>query len=323
MPRRSALCVGVLLLVACGGAIPPPPTHPIRIVAGPAGEPYNRLAEAVAASVNRRLREVSVSVNPRAAAQRSAANLKALEDGTEDMTMARADVVYSAFSAGTALSPVPLKQLRAVAVIHRSVLHVVVPSTSRVMSLRELNGSRVSYGVFTANGDARNRYSELLGVAFGDRDHPPAGEEVAYDAVVDAVSEGRSEVGVLLTAFPLPQLRALAGEQPVRFLDVESEVARRIRARFPFYKPTQIPANTYPGQADPITTVGVDNLLVSRAGLDEELVYAFTRAMFESLPDVSVHLETAGQISFDLAPTSPIPLHPGAARYFRERELLR
>lgn len=96
----------------------------------------------------------------------------------------------------------------------------------------------------------------------------------------------------------------------------------RARENHPFFLPLTIPPRTYSSQQTPIETVGVDNVLLCRADLDEELVYRLTKAFFEALPDLAATHPSAGLIDADLAPATAIPLHAGAARYYRERELL-
>jgi len=85
-----------------------------------------------------------------------------------------------------------------------------------------------------------------------------------------------------------------------------------------------IPADTYPGQVQDVATIGVDRLLIGSSGLDEGLAYDLTRVFIESLPLVSASLHTSFRLTnLDQASATPIPLHAGAARYYRERELTR
>jgi TRAP transporter TAXI family solute receptor len=83
----------------------------------------------------------------------------------------------------------------------------------------------------------------------------------------------------------------------------------------------QILANAYPGETHTTTNVDVWNLLVVPASADEKLVYEITKTMFERKEElVRVHkdasfLDLANQSSG----ASPIPFHPGAVRYFKEK----
>ena len=97
----------------------------------------------------------------------------------------------------------------------------------------------------------------------------------------------------------------------------------RLRSRFSFFKPAVIPKGTYQGQADDLHTVGIDGLLLCRDDLPEEVVYRFTKALLESIPELSRTQDSARLINASNAPATPVPLHPGAARYYRERDLFR
>ena len=75
------------------------------------------------------------------------------------------------------------------------------------------------------------------------------------------------------------------------------------------------------GDHPDIETVGTDMLLACRDDLPEELVYWITRTLFDSLPALADSFPQLRQIDLEHVQASPIPLHPGAARFYREREL--
>ena len=77
-----------------------------------------------------------------------------------------------------------------------------------------------------------------------------------------------------------------------------------------------IPRLTYPNQHEPVHTLGVDQLMVCRADLDEDVVYRLLDGYFATRPSTRPP-------DLERAPATPIPLHPGAARYYRQRELSR
>jgi TRAP transporter TAXI family solute receptor len=100
-------------------------------------------------------------------------------------------------------------------------------------------------------------------------------------------------------------------------------VTNRLRGSYPFLRPVTVAANQLPGQGEPTETLGAEWLLVCRSDLSEELVYQLTRAFFEQLPALARDNGEAALIDPEQAPAAPIPLHVGAARYYREREVLR
>jgi TRAP transporter TAXI family solute receptor len=88
--------------------------------------------------------------------------------------------------------------------------------------------------------------------------------------------------------------------------------------------PRKIPARTYEGQTEEVETAAVVNFLVTRDGLSADTVYAMTRALFENLPMlVQTHPAASGINRREAAAGMPLPLHPGAERYYREIDVLK
>jgi TRAP transporter TAXI family solute receptor len=106
-------------------------------------------------------------------------------------------------------------------------------------------------------------------------------------------------------------------------MPLSGEPIERLRHDYPFLRVTVIPRDTYTGMSGAIRTIGVDSLLICRRDLDEPLVYDLTRRFFDALPSLSSSLGALRFMDLDQAPATPIPLHDGAARFYRERELLR
>ena len=87
----------------------------------------------------------------------------------------------------------------------------------------------------------------------------------------------------------------------------------------PYYAPLEIPANTYPGQNDPIETITIKATLIVDADLDDDLVYAITAAIFDHKEDISKENAKGEELSIENATSGiTIPFHTGAARYYSE-----
>jgi len=72
-----------------------------------------------------------------------------------------------------------------------------------------------------------------------------------------------------------------------------------------------------------VRTLGVDNVLACRSDLDDEVARRVTQLLLESLRELAAAHPSAGTIDPEQAPAAPIPLHPGAKRFYRARELFR
>ncbi|MNL44945.1 hypothetical protein D3C87_1675570 [compost metagenome] len=115
-------------------------------------------------------------------------------------------------------------------------------------------------------------------------------------------------------------LKDLATSVAINVVAVPKAVAEKLGAP---YVAATIPANTYDGQADDTETVAVVNFLVTRSDVSDETAYQMTKLLFENLPAMTAAHNAATAIKIeDAVKGMPIPLHPGAERYYKEKGLL-
>jgi hypothetical protein len=85
-----------------------------------------------------------------------------------------------------------------------------------------------------------------------------------------------------------------------------------------------IPANTYKGQDKDVPTAAVINYLVTSTAVSDDLAYQMTKLIYDSLPDLASAHAAGREIKLETAASgSPVPLHPGAIRYFKEKGLIK
>ena len=148
----------------------------------------------------------------------------------------------------------------------------------------------------------------------------------SYSEAGAALQDRRISAANLGAGVPVPavtELFAALGTDRVQILSFTDEQLARIEAAHPgLYYGMTIPADSYPGQTEPIATAEYANLMVAEENMDEDIVYRFTRAVFENLEAIhEIHPSAVG-IRLETALNGlPVPLHPGAARYFEETGL--
>ena len=142
-----ALGMAGAVAAACGSSAPEPQPTRIRIATTNAA-----VGEWLARLYNERIPGMQASAEP---PETSRFNLRALEQGTADIGFVRADLAYAAYGRGTPLHPQPHAELRGVAVIGMSLLHVIVPENSRARAIADLRGGAV--GLVSASSDATQR----------------------------------------------------------------------------------------------------------------------------------------------------------------------
>jgi hypothetical protein len=247
-------------------------------------------------------------------------NVDAVESGLADIAFAQGDAAYSAFRQGTPHSQRPHAMLRAVAVLYTNVMQIVVRRGDSIRGVPDLKGRRVGMGPTGSNTELTARIVlEANGLAVSDL----RAESLGFDEASSHLAEDTLDADFVMASFPAAAIASANEKVGVRLLPVEDAPVRWIRERYPFYRPTVIPRETYRGQAVDVRTVGVDNVLVCRASLPEDLVQRITGVLLGSLAELAQVHGAARGIDPEQAPAAVIPLHPGAARFSRERELLR
>ena len=242
----------------------------------------------------------------------SITSLLDLRSGKTNVSGTLADVAYLAYAGQLEEMTEPFEQLRGMAVTGLNTMHLLVGPNVRVQTLRDLEGLRVSLGApGSSTGHITQRMLQDLGITT-DQIHAT---RIQNAEIVTRLSNG--EMDAAFSGFGVPSATVItAMQRGARLVPIDGPEIEEMRTRYPYLKRTLIPRDTYPNQAEPIRTLGVDTLLVCRADLDDETVYSLLDAYFATQPATTPP-------NLERAPATPIPLHPGAARYYRQRELSR
>jgi hypothetical protein len=246
--------------------------------------------------------------------------VSAVDSGEGQLGLAQSDVVYLAYRRGIEKNQYPHKNLRAIAVLWVNTFYVLVRKDSRFRSIDDLKGQRVGVIRPGTSGEFSTR------IVLGAHGMSYADVQPIFEATDTLMPKlGAGEIDAVFSANPLPlaAARVLSQTVPLRLLPIGRKVTNQLRGSYPFLRPVTIAANQFAGQTDPVETLGAEWLLVCRSDLSEDLVYQLTRAFFEQLPAMAREHGEAALIDPEQAPAAPIPLHAGAARYYREREILR
>ncbi len=242
----------------------------------------------------------------------------AVQAGTVDLALEDAETAYLAFSRGTEKQPTPHDRLRAIAVMFSIAVQVAVPAQSGIERIDDLKGRAVDIG---APGSAVDRSARIILESYGIREQDITPLYAAPDTL-DKFRNGQLAARFFYSAFKHPVIDSISHQLDVRVLPIDRTRLGAIQDRHHFLKLTTIPAGTYPNQTADVQTVGMDVLLLCRQELPDSLVYELTRALFASVPALEQAHEAAHAINPERGPTASIPLHPGAARYYRAREIL-
>lgn len=316
---RVTTCVTAMSLLVAACNQPPvkaTPTPRIRIATGLPGMTFRSLGDALASAYGDVLTDMTFEV---VETPGSVSNVQKLDMGEAELGLALADVAYMGYNGHVAELPRRATNVRAISVLHPSTVHVLVGRRSAITSLSDLRGQRVGVG---PGGSGTAVTSAILLRAYGVPASEVQQQALPFLDAIDALDRGRLDAVIITAADPVAVVRQ-ATATGARLLDISGVPLERLRVAYPFLRPATIPANTYAGQIRPVQTVREDVLLMCRADLDEVVVHRLTTALFQLLPQLVIESDYLRLVDVRRAPATPIPLHPGAAWYYRERELSR
>ncbi|HZZ49792.1 MAG TPA: TAXI family TRAP transporter solute-binding subunit [Pseudonocardia sp.] len=237
-------------------------------------------------------------------------NLALLARGTVDVIFSAADVADDRL---TRPSP-PGREPRALARIYDDALQVVVPASSGVTTITDLRGKRVSIGATDSGVIVMAEH--LLDVA-GMHPSELKISNLGIDESAAALRAGSIDAFFWSGGLPTGGVDQLSAELPIRLVDLAPQTAA-LRKQFPVYDVGTVPAATY-RSTDPVTTVFVRNFLLVPSALPEPLAYTLTAGLFAASDRLAATNPAGRAIDTRAAiGTQPVPLHPGAHRYYRE-----
>ncbi|MFT2109649.1 TAXI family TRAP transporter solute-binding subunit [Marinomonas sp. 2405UD68-3] len=215
--------------------------------------------------------------------------------------------------------------LRSVSMLWQNVEHFVLKSdlakTGTVEDLKALQNGNNKFSIGKKNSGTEGSGRQLLTGLGIDADQFSLAY-MGYGASADAMQNGNIDgmntpAGVPVSA--ITRAYASMGDK-VKVLDFTDEQMKEANGDYTLWTRYVIPANTYPGQTAPINTVAQPNFLAARADLSDDDIYLLTKNIYENLSYLSAIHKATSVMSIEKAINGlPMPLHPGAARYYREQ----
>ncbi len=254
----------------------------------------------------------------------SVANAQLIRSGEADFALLQNDIAYYAFNGVTldAFAGKPVKNMAGVFSVYPELVHIVVTRASGVKSVHDLKGKRVVLGP-PGSGTEQNALQILGAHGIGEADLRVAAR-LPWAAAADQLKAGVVDAAFFTIARGSPIIADALGSGSLMLVRVGRSAGETLARKYPFYTLGEIPANTYKGQERAVTAPAVMAMLVVRSRLSEELVYRFTRAVFENLFQFhAAHAAARGLTLHTALVGMALPLHPGAERFFKENGIAR
>lgn len=252
----------------------------------------------------------------------SVANAQLIASGDADFALLQNDIAYYAHS-GTTLSAFQgkaVKNMGGVFSIYPELVHVVATKASGIKGIRDLKGRKVVLG---PQGSGTEANAVQILEAYGLRVADVQAERIDAAAASDQLKDGRVDAAFFTTGLGSAVIVDNFISGKTALVPVSGAEAQALARKYPFYTSVTVPAGAYKDQAE-VGTVAVMAMMVARSDLPEDLVYRFTKAIFDDLKQFHEAHAAARHLTLQTALNGmPIPLHPGAERFFREKGVKR
>jgi TRAP transporter TAXI family solute receptor len=251
----------------------------------------------------------------------SAENMNLIQAGRGELAFALADTVSDAYKGNTEAGfKAPLTKLRGMTATYNNYIQIVANAESGIKTLADLKGKRISVGAARSGTELNARaVLKAAGLSYDDFDKV---EYLPFGESVELMKNRQLDVTLQSAGLGVSSIRDLATSVKIAVVPIPADVVAKINN--PAYQPAVIPADTYDGMTGDVATVAVPNFLITSKDVPDDLVYQMTKVFYEQLDTLKSTHNSAKSIELANALKGmPVPVHPGAERYYKEVGLIK
>ncbi len=246
----------------------------------------------------------------------SKANIQEIDAGNYQLGTVQSDVMSYAWDGLRSFEEDgKVDSFRVVAGLYAEAVQLVTMDPS-IKSVADLKGKSVSIGA-PGSGVFFNAMDVLTAAGLTENDIKPQYQSFADSA--DALKDGKIDAAFIVAGPPTPAITELCTTNSAYLVPIDGAIAEALMASCPFYTTHKIPAGTYAGQTEDVTTVTVKATLIVSADASEDDVYKLTAAIFDNIDAITAEHAKGSELSIENATSGmTVPFHAGAAKYFAE-----
>jgi uncharacterized protein len=314
---RALLCAILTAGGLIGSVIQAAADDFINVLTGGTSGVYYPMGVALAKIYTEKIPGARPSVQ---ATKASVENLNLLQQGKGEVAFTLGDALALAWAGNEEAGfKAKLDKLRGLSAVYPNYIQIVASKESGIKTLADLKGKRLSVGA-PKSGTELNARAILTaaGLTYGDLGKV---EYLPFAESVELMKNRQLDATLQSAGLGVAAIRDLASSVEIVVVEVPGALVDKVGAP---YTKVVVPANTYTGQTTDVQTAAVVNYLVTRSTLADDAVYNMTKAMYESLPELQSAHSAGKAIKIETAIEGlPVPLHPGAERYYKERGVIK
>jgi len=291
----------------------PASAQQLSIATGGTGGVYYPIGGGFAEMINNHIEGAQATAEVTGA---SVENMGLIMRGDADLALALADTVYQAYNGSGDFESRQIENTRALASVYPNAVQLVTLAESDIQTIADLAGKRVSVGA-PGSGTELNARAVLEANGISYEDFTP--QRLNFNETADAIRDGDIDAGFWSVGPPTSSILNLAATRDIRLIGLSDEEVANAQEAEAVFAPYQLAAGMYDGMDEAVQTIGIPNVLVVNSDMDEELAYQLTQLLFENTDELIAVHPAANDTTIEFTMNStPVPLHPGAIRYFEE-----
>ncbi len=250
----------------------------------------------------------------------AAANLRLLREGFLDMAIVQSDILYDAVTGtGIFAAAGPAQGYAAVAGLYTEACQIVVQKNSKIQSVRDLAGKKVSVGE-KESGTYQNAEEILLSHGLTFEMLNPS--YLSFSDSAKALKSGEIEAFFCTAGAPTKAIADLADEQEIRLISISPSAVTNAMKMFSGYTTCIIPAGTYAAQNSDVSTIGVKAIMVASTEISDEEICHVAEFLADNAEKIADNINIPNEFNLKYAVKDiPIAFHAGAAKYFASQGL--
>lgn len=247
----------------------------------------------------------------------SKANIESIAAGDYQLATVQSDVMAYAWAGTRSFeSNGKIDSFRVVGGLYAEAVQLVTMDPE-IKSIADLKGKAVSIGA-PGSGVYFNAMDVLTAAGLTEADIKPQYQSFADST--DALKDGKIDAAFIVAGAPTAAITELCTTNNAYLVPIDGEIAEKLMADCPFYTTYSIPAGTYAGQTEDVTTVTVKATLIVSASASEDDVYNLTKAIFDNTDAIAAENGKGKELTIENATSGmSAPFHAGAAKYFAEK----
>jgi len=246
----------------------------------------------------------------------SKANIQGIAAGNYQLGTVQSDVMAYAWAGTRSFEGAKVDSFRVVAGLYAEAVQLVTMDPS-IKSVADLKGKAVSIGA-PASGVYFNAIDVLGAAGLTEEDIKP--QYLSFADSADGLKDGKIDAAFIVAGAPTAAITELCATNDAYLVPIDGDIAAKLMADSPFYTAYNIPAGTYDGQTEDVTTVTVKATLIVSANASEDSVYNLTKAIFDHTAEITKENGKGAELSIENATSGmTAPFHAGAAKYFKEK----